>query len=184
MATTTRLTFEEYEQLPEKEGVRYELDEGTLVMTPTATWWHNSIRDQIAARLREFAKSHGLGEITTETEFRLSADTSRIPDVAFVTSERFKKINIYRSPIEGSPDLAIEIISPANRAEDTVKKIHQYLDAGCRCVWVVYPGLRRAEIHSTAGIQDLREEQALKEETLLPGFSLPLSDIFRSKEAP
>ena len=80
MATTTRLTFEEYEQLPEKEGVRYELDEGTLVMTPTATWWHNSIRDQIAARLREFAKSHGLGEITTETEFRLSAETSRIPD--------------------------------------------------------------------------------------------------------
>lgn len=32
MSTTTRLTFAEYEKLPEKEGVRYELDEGTLLM--------------------------------------------------------------------------------------------------------------------------------------------------------
>ena len=145
MATTSKLTFEQYEQLAEPEGARYELDEGQLVMTPSATWWHNKIRAQIARRMGDFVAAGKLGEVTEETEFRLYIDTSRIPDVAFVTAERFASIDIYRSPIDGAPDLAVEIISPHDRTEETVKKIHQYLDAGCRSVWVIYPSLRLAE---------------------------------------
>ena len=178
MGATAKLTFEEYEQLQEPENAHYELDEGTLVMAPSPTWWHNSIRYRIAIRLREFAKAHRLGEITVETEFRLAADTARTPDIAFVTPERIKSIDIHRSPGAGAPDLAVEVISPGNRAEDTVKKIHQYLDAGCRTVWVIYPGLRRAEIHSKTGVQHLREEGQLTEETLRPGFAMRLSDVF------
>lgn len=82
----------------------------------------------------------------------------------------------------GAPDLAVEVISPGNSAEDTVKKIHQYLDSGCHSVWIVYPGLRRAEIHSAKGIQDLQASDALHDEFLLPGFSLALSDILSAKE--
>ncbi|HLJ26658.1 MAG TPA: Uma2 family endonuclease [Candidatus Angelobacter sp.] len=182
MGTITKLTFQEYEQLPEQEGVRYELDEGTLLMAPSPTWWHNDIRDYIANRLRDFVKTHGLGRVTVETEFQLSSDTARTPDIAFVTSEKLKNLDRRRSPIFGAPDLAVEVISPGNRAEDTVKKIHQYLGAGCRSVWIVYPGLRRAEMHSQAGVQNLRESDALKEETLLPRFSLALSEIFEADE--
>lgn len=140
------------------------------------------MRDRIAMRLRDFTKKHGLGKVVTETEFRLSADTSRTPDVAFVTTQRFSSIDIDRSPVEGPPDLAVEVISPSNRTEDTVKKTHQYLDAGCYAVWIIYPGLRRAEIHSQAAVEHLREPDALKEPTLLPGFSLPLSCLFDSQE--
>jgi Uma2 family endonuclease len=182
MGTITKLTFQEYEQLPEQEGVRYELDEGTLVMAPSPTWWHNDIRDYIANRLRGFVKTHGLGRVTVETEFQLSPDTARTPDIAFVTSEKLKSLDRRHSPIFGAPDLAVEVISPGNRAEDTVKKIHQYLGAGCHCVWIVYPGLRRAEMHSQAGVQNLRESDVLKEETLLPRFSLALSEIFEADE--
>ena len=182
MGTITKLTFQEYEQLPEQEGVRYELDEGTLLMAPSPTWWHNDIRDYIANRLREFAKIHRLGRVTVETEFRLSSDTARTPDVAFVTAEKFKRLDRHHSPIAGAPDLAVEVISPGNKAEDTVKKIHQYLGSGCRSVWIVYPGLRRAEIHSQTGVQNLRESDALKEEALLPGFSLVLSEVFGAEE--
>jgi Uma2 family endonuclease len=57
-----------------------------------------------------------------ETEFQLAADTARTPNVAFVTADRFKNIERQRSPVPGPPDLAIEIISPRNRAEDTLGK--------------------------------------------------------------
>lgn len=177
MGTTTKLTFEEYEQIREHEDGRYELDEGTLVMEPSPTWRHNSIRDRLATALREFVASHKLGEGTVETEFRLARNTARTPDIAFVTSERFKTIDIDRSPVEGAPDLAVEVISPANRAEEMMRKVHQYLDSGCRSVWVIYPGVQRAEIHSKAGVQRLRESDSLKEEKLLPGFELPLSKV-------
>jgi Uma2 family endonuclease len=183
MGTITKLSFQEYEQLPEREGTGYELDEGILVMAPSPTWWHNEIRDYIANRLREFVRARRLGRVTVETEFQLSSDTSRTPDIAFVTTERFKAIETRRSPVSGSPDLAIEIISPRNSAEATVKKIHQFLDAGCRAVWVIYPNLRRAEIHSQQGVQHLRESEALKDDILLPGFTLVITDILRAAEA-
>jgi Uma2 family endonuclease len=183
MGTITKLSFQEYSQLPEQEGTRYELDEGTLVMAPSPTWWHNEIRDYIANRLRQFVKEPRLGRVTVETEFQLSSDTARTPDVAFVTAEKFKKVETHRSPIVGTPDIAVEVISPGNSAEGTVKKIHQYLDSGCHSVWVIYPGLRRAEIHSARGVDNLREPDALQDEFLLPGFSLILGDVLKTEDA-
>src|SRR5947209_4396761 len=73
--------------------------------------------------------------------------------------------------------LAFEVISPNNRAADIAKKTQQYLDAGCKTVWIIYPSLRRAEIHSTTGVRMVREPQHLEDELLLPGFSLSLTYI-------
>lgn len=182
MGTITKLTFEEYQQLPEPEGPRYELDEGTLVMLPSPTWWHNSIRDRVAERLRQFVKTHRVGHVTVETEFRLAVNTARTPDVAFVTRETFKKIDIHRSPVDGAPDIAIEVLSPRNRTEDMVKKTRQYLDAGCRSVWIIDPAVPRVEIHSKAGVRSFRDRDELKDEPILPGFSLPLPFIFAAEE--
>lgn len=181
MATTTRLTFEEFQKLPEVEGRTYELDEGELLMEPSPTFLHNRIRDRIARRLSEFIESRNLGEVIVEMDFRLTPDTVRNPDVAWVTSEHLRRIDVNRSPVEGAPALAIEVISPTNSAEDTLKKTQQYLRAGCRSVWIIYPGLRLIEIHSGAGTRKLEEHDVLKED-FLPGFSLPLTSIFESKQ--
>jgi len=48
MGTKTLLTLEQFDQLPEEEGVRYELDEGELIVMPTARPRHNLVRDNIA----------------------------------------------------------------------------------------------------------------------------------------
>lgn len=183
MGTITKLSFQDYQQLPQSENTRYELDEGTLVIAPSPTWWHNDIRDFIANRLREFVRPRRLGRVTVETEFRLSDATTRTPDVAFLTLERFRTIETHRSPVSCSPDLAVEIISPANTAEDTVKKIHQFLEAGCHAVWIIYPGLRRAEVHTQQGVEHLRDSDVLRNETLLPGFSLILADVLDAAES-
>ena len=183
MGTTTRLTFDEFANLPEQEGVRYELDEGTLVMEPSPTFRYNRIRDQIARRLTEFVKAHRLGEVTVETDFRLNTETVRNPDVALVTRAQLQVIDIDRSPIEGAPALAVEVVSPSNLAQDMRKKVGQYLAAGCHAVWVVYPELRLVEIHDAKGTREVHEPSSINEEIPFSRvkFSLPLKAIFESE---
>ena len=184
MGTTTKLTFEEFQNLPEREGAHYELDEGELLMEPSPAARHNLIRQNIAMELIRFVKSNHLGIVLEEMDFRLAPDTLRNPDVAFVTVEHLNTIDLDRSPIDGAPALAVEVISPSNTAQDMAKKTQQYLHSGCRVVWIVYPSLRLVEVHSAAGVRLVREPDALKEEKLLPGFSLSLVYVFDSPAQP
>ena len=177
MGTITRLTFEEFQRLPEREGVIYELDEGALLSEPSRTPRHNLIRQFIAMQLMEFVQSEHLGIVLDAMDFRLGLATVRNPDVAFVTTEHLKKVDLDRSPVDGAPALAVEVISPNNRAEDIAKKTQQYLNVGCKTVWIIYPSLRLAEIHSTTGVRTVKEPERLQDE-LLSGFSLALSHIF------
>lgn len=185
MGTITRLTFAEYEKLPEREGTRYELDEGTLLMEPSPALRHNLIRQRIAEQLTRFVRSHQLGLMVEEMDFRLGTDTVRNPDVAFISAEHLRNIDPDHSPVEGTPALAVEVISPTNLAQDTAKKVRQYLDAGSQAVWLVYPTLRLIEIHDSKGARRITEPESLEESQLFAGFKFSLSltalfdDIFR-----
>ena len=189
-ASVPVLTFEEFELLPEEEGIRYELDEGTLLMEPSLVFRHNVIRQRIATRLREFVESHHLGFVIEEMDFRLAPKTVRNPDVAFVTTEHLKRIDLDRTPVEGAPALAVEVISSGNLAQDTVKKVHQYLSAGSQAVWLVYPALQLVEIHESrkdvkgGHVREVREADAIEESKLFGGakFSLPLRTIFHIRK--
>ena len=178
MGSTTKLTFEEWQNLPEREGTIYELDEGELLIEPSPAFRHNIIRQRIAMQLIQYVESNHLGMVIEEMDFRLAQDTIRNPDVAFVTRDHLKSIDLDRSPAEGAPALAVEVVSPGNRAEDMVKKTRQYLEAGCRSVWIVYPALRLVEVHSARGVRTVQEPESLKDEGLLLGFTLSLTSIF------
>jgi Uma2 family endonuclease len=180
MGTTTKLTFEEFIQLPEEPGKRFELDEGELIVEASPTFRHNVIRQRIARCLSDFVLTHSLGAVTVENDFRLSSNVIRNPDVAFVATERLRLIDVDRSPIDGVPDLAIEVVSPSNSAEDMMKKVHQYLDAGAKTVWVFYPNLKLVEIHDEKGIRQASAPASLREEQLFCGhvFFLPLTPVF------
>src|SRR6185437_1432510 len=183
MATTpTKLSFEEFQQLPEREGAIYELDEGLLLIEEHLTLRHNLIRQRIAFNMMEFVDSRKLGMVLEETDFHLAADTVRNPDVSFLSSEHAAMIDLDRPSIEGAPALAVEVISPSNSAEDMAKKTQQYLRAGSTAVWIVYPKLRMVEVHSTSRVNGVREPEVLTEPTLLPGFSLSLAYVFDGKE--
>lgn len=179
MSTSTRLTFEDFERLPEREGIVYELDEGELLMEPSPTFLHNRIRDRIARQLAKFVADNRLGEITVEMDFRLGPETVRNPDVAFVTNQHLKTIDVNRSPVDGAPELAIEVISPNNLAQDTLKRVSQFLGPGAKAVWVVYPALRLIEVHKVGGSRQVRAPESLIDEVPFgPGFSLSLAYLF------
>jgi Uma2 family endonuclease len=144
MATKTLLTIEQYAALDEPVGVRYELSEGKLIVTPSANYFHNDIRDRFIARLRAFLERFPCGIVVSELDMTLGADIVRRPDVAFIRKERLEGIDLERVPLPIAPDLAIEIVSKNDRADDLNLKVSQYLQAGVQAVWLFYPSTRLA----------------------------------------
>jgi Uma2 family endonuclease len=176
--STGRMTFEEFLQLPEEPGKRYELSQGELIVEPSPTLRHSTIRRRIANLLHDFVATHDLGAVTEANDFRLAPDVVRNPDVAFVGIRQLKSFDVDRSPLEGTPTLAVEVISPSNSAEDVLLKVHQYLNAGCKAVWVVYAALHSLVVHDSGGMREFTDRF---EETRLFGglkFVLPLDYVF------
>src|SRR5437660_12746918 len=70
MSTTTRLTLAEFDRLPEKEGTRYELDEGTLLMEPSPALRHSLVRQRIAEQLTQLVPPHHRAGVVEGLDFR------------------------------------------------------------------------------------------------------------------
>jgi len=186
MGTATKLSFAEFQKLQEADeaNARFELDEGELVLTPSPTPRHNLVCFKLRRSLGAFVKANDLGRVTAEVDLRLSANIVRKPDVAFIAKTHMTGFDFDQTPIEGSPSLAVEVISPSNLAQDTLKKVRQYLAAGSHAVWLVYPALGVVEIHERSGVRDVNMPDSLSEEHLFPGlkFSLSLTDLFDESE--
>ena len=183
MATKTSLTVAEYAALQEPEGVRYELSQGELIVTPSASHFHNDIRDRFNARLRAFLETRQLGNISSETDVRLADDVVRRPDVAFFRAGRLEGIDLDQVPLPVAPDLAIEIVSKNDRADDLLLKVSQYLQAGAQAVWLMYPNAGLAYRYVPGKLQpevlNAKDGARFEEPELLPGFSMPLSEILK-----
>jgi len=105
-------------------------------------------------------------------------DTVRAPDIAFVRAERFPN-GPPRGFIEGPPDLAVEIVSPSDRASDVLAKVRDWLEAKCLVVWVVDPGTRTVQIYWRPNHAEiLTIDDDLRGAEVVPGFKLPLTDLF------
>jgi Uma2 family endonuclease len=183
MATKTLLTIEQYAALDEPVGVRYELSEGELIVTPSANYFHNDLRDRFNARLRAFLDTFPCGIVVSELDMTLGADIVRRPDVAFIRKERLEGVDLERVPLPIAPDLAVEIVSRNDRADDLNLKVSQYLQAGVQAVWLFYPITRLAYRYVPGKLDpEVRSAEAggrFEEPELLNGFSLPLSEIFK-----
>jgi Uma2 family endonuclease len=80
---------------------------------------------------------------------------------------------------EGGPDLAVEVISPSETAADIAHKVSQYLRAGVKMVWVVYPRDSRIHVFESSGAaRVLGSGDQLEAPAVLRGFSVPVSRIF------
>ena len=182
MGTTTKLSFEGFQKLQENADntVRYELDEGELLTTPSPTAWHNVVRYRLRRALTDFVQANSLGLVLDETDFRLDSLTVRKPDIAYLNKQRMTSIDVHRWPIEGAPSLAIEEISPSNLMQDTTKKIHQYKASGTEAVWLIYPDLRLIQIHDSDGLREVVEPQSIEEHQLFAGsrFAMSLAVLF------
>ncbi|MGH9395044.1 MAG: Uma2 family endonuclease [Terriglobales bacterium] len=182
MATNTTWTVAEYLALDEPDGPHFELSEGELLMSPSTTFTHNELRHLIEQALRAYFGNQPRGFVTSETDFLLGPATIRRPDVAVILAPRFRPEYRNQIPIPVAPDLAIEVVSTHDRPGALEKKTSQFLAAGTQAVWRVYSERREAQRFSPASsAADLRRAalgQALDEPSLLPGFTLALTELF------
>lgn len=178
MSARTLLSEIDFDALSREEGKVYELSEGELVVTASPRLLHNLVRQTLSDSLGPFCREHKLGGLVTEMDCRLGTATIRIPDLAFVTAGRLRDMDL-NDRIEGAPDLAVEIVYPSNSPADLALKVRQYLQAGARLVWVIYPETRLVYIYRPDGSFECREDgQVLDAPAMFPGWSLPLLDLF------
>src|SRR5579872_2235563 len=111
MATKTLLTVEQYNALEEPAGVRYELDRGELIVTPSPMPRHNIICRELVGHLNLWAQKYNLGEVLYEVDVKLAEDIVRRPDVMFISRERMKVVDLDQVPVKVVPDLVIEVVS-------------------------------------------------------------------------
>ncbi|MBI4312000.1 MAG: Uma2 family endonuclease [Chloroflexi bacterium] len=178
----TLVTAEELVQLS-AEGKRYELVKGELrKMAPTGGL-HGDVANMLGYLLRGYVLQHRPGYVfAAETGFRLhrNPDTVLAPDAAFVARERLPD-----GPpvgyVELAPDLAAEVVSPSDTAAKVHDKVEDWLEAGVKLVWVVYPERRSvAAYRSLDDVRILREGDTLAGEPALPGFRCPVRELFQT----
>ena len=182
MGAKTLVTVEQLERLPETGDVSYELDQGELVEVSSASLLHNYMRDRLVHRLMTHLDARiESGHVVSEQWFRLSADTVRSPDVAFIAPSQRGLMDFERPIQPFSPALAIEITSPSNTFDELARKTRQYLDAGSHAVWIFVTAMREIHVYSAASHPAiLAAGDLLEDAALLPGFSAPRGGVIRS----
>jgi Uma2 family endonuclease len=164
--------------------MRFELVRGTLLMMSTASPVQGRYAARITAALVAYLDEHDLGEVyTAEPGFKLQSapqETVRCPDVAFVQREHIPPAAQQAGFWELAPDLAVEIISPSETAAYVQEKVQDYLAAGTRMVWLVYPATQVViEYRGEGSIRQIGSDGSLEGGDVLPGLRYPLQRLFR-----
>ena len=182
-----RMSVGDLEHLPDDRW-QYELVDGILVRMPLSGGEASSIAVILSAALLTFVRVHGLGRVTgADGGYDFSAlgqpDTELGPDVAFVRADRVpaRSSPLYARAWPIAPDLAVEVASPNQFRPEMAAKAQRYLDAGVRLVWIVWPRYQQVDVWlpgSAHAIATLAIADTLDGMGVLPGFSLPVADLF------
>lgn len=170
------MTVEEFFQLPEDHGSRYELHHGELVTLAPVKLKHFVIQGNLRDLFRKVAEPESLTDI--EMAFRpLPEHEFWIADVADLSAKRFRSADP-EDNIRGAPDLVVEVLSPSNTAAEMLDKEQICLANGAREFWVVDPNRRHVKVTNSEGRTKLYH---CGQEIPLPMFgnaSLAVDSIF------
>jgi Uma2 family endonuclease len=183
-ARTQRLTAEEFAALGDLGPC--ELIKGEIVtMSPTRRP-HGRRTYRIARIVGDYVEAQDLGEVyvgEVGVQTERGEDTVRGADLAFcpwedVPNEEEEQAETWIMP----PALVVEVVSRHDTPRDLRKKVQEYLQVGVRQVWVVDERTRTVQVHRADGTTDILTETAtLAGEDVLPGFTVPVADLFQRR---
>ena len=145
--------------------------------------YESEIASLLAIALGPVINAQKLGRVVVETLFWLdrSGKLKRRPDLAFVSA---KKWPLGKRVPKGEawdiiPDLAVEVVSESNSANEIALKLVEYFRSGASQVWVVYPETRQVYVYTTLNsVRILGASDTLDGGDLIPGFQLSLTELF------
>jgi Uma2 family endonuclease len=181
------------EMLPEKTGRttaplpdRFEVVHGEIVEVLPMSFYAVEVANLLKEAIDRYLSANDMGRSRIDLLYRIplpeDATRNRNPDLAFISYDRWPRdlaISLTGNALDVVPDLAVEVISPTDPAEDVQEKAREYVRGGVRLTWQVYPRLR--EVHAYDGSQAVRiftSADELEGDPVLPGFRVAMADLF------
>lgn len=137
--TTRKYTYQDYLEIPDEPGYRFEILEGLLIKEPAPNVMHQRVSRRLQRCLEDyFWEVDPTGEIFNAPLDVTFHDTTVVqPDLLYISGEQKKLVKETR--IDGPPTLAVEILSPSSRRKDRLQKLNIYQKVGVRHYWIVDP---------------------------------------------
>ena len=174
------LTALEFWQLS-RNGTRRELVRGEVIESMPPGGRHGAIAAGLATLLRLWAKQSDAGYVGVEAGYILARDpdTVRGPDVSYVRADRIPAAGIPEAFWNLAPDLAVEVVSPNETAEDVREKVLDYLTAGTPMVWTIYPRTNEVIVHTPDGLaRTFGPTDSIEFPDQLPQFTCSVAELF------
>lgn len=179
MATPVVSVEEAELALLSKDGPSYELVDGEL-RERSVSFQSARIAEFVAGVLLNFVRPRNLGSITgSELGIRIFQDpmTTRKADVAFLEASRVPRTD--QGFLRVPPDLVVEVVSPGDKASEIRAKTDEWLQAGVKLVWVVYPEAREVQVYPVGGRpQILGAADEISGGDVIPGFTCGVAEFF------
>jgi Uma2 family endonuclease len=172
------------------EDRRFEVVDGILTESsmPAAGFLHVIIIDNLYDILKPHIKQHKLGHFHTDgITFILhqtddGIQTARIPDLCYISHDRIPSDSDWSKPFSGTPNIAIEVVSPSENVGIIQAKTDDYLAYGSEQVWVVYPEGKQLHIHDHTTPDIIRvyhQNDHFADNRIFPDLQFRLADIFK-----
>jgi Uma2 family endonuclease len=176
--STTGLVYEDLASFPD-DGLRRELIQGELIVTPAPRTRHQQVVARLVGRLLAYMEEHGGEVLPAPVDVLFSRDTVLQPDVLFVNADHVARVT--ERFVEAPPDLVVEVSSPSTRHLELVRKREVYERFSVPEYWFVDLDAERIEVYRLAGhrygpplLYDGDDEVA---PTSVPGFTVRARDV-------
>ncbi len=144
-AGTVKLTAPQYLALGEDPpGVRLELVDGEIALSPSPTRQHANIILRLSHLLLAHIDTKDLGELSGDIDTIFSPHEVRRPDLLFIRKDRLSLIKAAHG-YDIAPDLCVEVLSPGSVEMDRGNKFRLYQASGVPHYWIVDPQQRLFE---------------------------------------
>jgi Uma2 family endonuclease len=183
MTTPRGWTSADLELLPD-DGKRYEIIDGELYVSGLFDWYHQHVSGCLAVALDTWSQATQAGEAVMAPGIIFREGDEVAPDVVWVSRERLATALWEDGHLHEAPELIAEVLSPgiANERRDRVIKRDLYARRGVLEYWIVDWRQRQIAVYRREQLtltlaHTLTTHDSL-ESPLLPGFAVPLADLF------
>jgi Uma2 family endonuclease len=173
-----RMSLEEFLALPEEKPY-LEYDDGVVKQKMAPQGDHGGIQIDFGGLLNQLGRARRHGRAFTETRF-VTPDWAPVPDISYYRIGRIQP----ESPdsygdFQVPPDIAVEIVSPAQSVSEQLKKCLRYAELGVTISLVIDPSDRTIyAIRPDQPLRVLQGNDRIDVDDVLPGFELTVQDLF------
>jgi Uma2 family endonuclease len=183
MTTSLRWNSTDLEALP-KNGKRYEIIDGELLVSRQPHYYHQLVCFRIGYLLENWNEGTRIGNVNLAPGVIFADHDDVVPDVIWISKARLGAALAPDGKLHAAPELVVEVLSPGetNEQRDREAKLRLYSRRGAQEYWIIDWRLRSVEIYRRDEAQlrlvcTLYEDNAL-DTPLLEGFSCPVARLF------